>query len=163
LHPVPGFDHRSPPTAFGVRAPDRFHVDFLVPARGTEVTVRPVPELRMHAAALPHLGYLLDMPIETVVLGRESVVPLRVPRPERFVWHKLAISRLRGARSEKRSKDLAQASVLLCALAEEAPDAVTDAFRELPRALRAQARARLMGILPKLSAHERATELLRDL
>lgn len=49
----------------------------------------------------------LDAPLDTVVLGREGIVPVRVPRPERFAWHKLGIAPLRAATSEKRSKDLA--------------------------------------------------------
>lgn len=163
LHPVPPFDHRNPSTSFRVKGADRFHVDLLVPGRGTEVTVVAVPELRAHAAALPYLGYLLDGPLDAVVLGRESIVPVRVPRPERFAWHKLGISQLRAATSEKRGKDLAQASVLVAALAEDAPDALTDAFRELPRGLRTSARAGIKTIATDLSEHRRAVDLLRDL
>jgi hypothetical protein len=163
LHPVPQFDVRQPSTAFRVRGADRFHVDLLVPGRGSQVTIGSVPELRAHAAALPHLGYLLDAPLETVVFGRESVVPVRVPRPERFAWHRLTISQLRTATSEKRGKDLAQASVLVAALAEDAPDALSDAFRDLPRGLRSRALAAIRKVVADVSEHTRAVELLNDL
>ena len=38
------------------------------------------------------LEYLLKQPIEAVVPGREGVVAVRVPRPERFAWHKMLVS-----------------------------------------------------------------------
>jgi hypothetical protein len=163
LHPVPQLDPRHPSTAFRVKGADRFRVDLLAPSRGNEVSVRSLPELHAHATALPHLGYLLEAPIDAVVLGREGVVPVRVPRPERLAWHKLAISQIRAATSDKRGKDLAQASVLVAALAEEAPDALTEAFRELPRKLRTTAVGASHSILAELSDHERALDLLRDL
>jgi hypothetical protein len=88
---------------------------------------------------------------------------VRVPRPERFAWHKLAISQLRAATNEKRGKDLAQGSVLVAVLAEDAPDALTDAFRDLPRGLRSRALAAIHKIVADVSEHTRAVELLNAL
>lgn len=49
------------------------------------------------------------------------------------------------------------------ALAEDAPDALTEAFRELPRRLRASALAGIKRIAADLSDHARAVDLLKHL
>lgn len=72
-----------------------------------------VPELQAHATALPFLGYLLNAPIEGVVLGRESVVPVRIPR--------------RGALSKAR----AAAKAVLRQLETAGHERAADAMREL--------------------------------
>lgn len=164
LHPVPGFDPRLPPSSFKTPGRDRFHVDLLVPGRGKEVTTKIVPEWRAYASALPHLGYLLSEPIQTVVLGREGVVPVVVPKPEPFAWHKMAVSQLRGATREKRSKDVLQASVLFAVLAEDAPDALRSAFLALPRGLVSKVRAARASVAAELtrSGHARALDVLEE-
>ena len=80
------------------------------------MTVRRVPELKAHAQAMPHLRALLLRSVDAIVIGREGVVPVRVPRVEAFTWHKVLVSQLRGATSDKRGKDAAQAAVLLAVL-----------------------------------------------
>lgn len=162
LHPVPGFDRNAPPTSYKPPGPDRFRVDLLVPARGKVVAARAVPELSAHATALPFLGALLAEPIESVVLGREAVVPVRVPRPEAFAWHKMVVSQLRASTSDKKTKDVVQAGVVFAALADDAPDALEAAFRALPSAARTNARAGARPVRQKLEAagHDRALELL---
>lgn len=163
LRPVPGFDRRAAPTSFKVGGGDRFRVDLLVAARGSEVTTAPVPELGAHAMALPFLGYLLEASIEGVALGREVVVPLRVPRPEAFAWHKALVSQLRSETVDKGRKDTAQAAVLFAVLAEDAPDALDEAFAELPRGTRSKALRGAVSVVAQLEAagHERAAELVR--
>jgi hypothetical protein len=163
LTPVPGFDRGAPSTSYKAPGRDRFRVDLLVPARGREVTTRAVPELRAHAAALPYLDYLLEEPIDAVVLGREGVVAVCVPRPERFAWHKMLVSQMRASTSEKRGKDIQQASTLFAVLAEDAPDALQDAFAALPRSARTKARAGAALVRRQLEAsgEERGVEVLR--
>jgi hypothetical protein len=163
LHPVPSLDPKAPATSYTAAGRDRLRVDLLVPAGGSEVRVRPVPELKAHAQAMPHLRALLARPVDAIVIGREGVVPVRVPRAEAFAWHKVLVSQLRGATSDKRGKDVAQAAVLLAVLAEDAPDALEAAFGELPRAARGKTRSGLkpvVGLLER-AGHERATEALK--
>jgi hypothetical protein len=163
LLPVPGFDRKAPATSYKTAGRDRLRVDLLVPAGGSEVSIRPVPELRAHAQAMPYLRQLLARPIDAVVLGREGVVPVRVPRPEAFAWHKVLLSQLRAATSVKRGKDRAQAAVLLAVLAEDAPDALEAAFGELPRGTKSKTRnaARPLVELLERAGHERAVEVVK--
>jgi hypothetical protein len=165
LHPVPSFDRTGFSTSYKAKGQDRFRVDLLVPTRGSEVTTRSIPELRAHATALPHLGYLLDGPLEAVVLGRESIVPVRVPRPELFAWHKMLVSQLRSGTGDKTRKDLIQASVLFAVLAEDAPDALRSAFAALSRSARTKARAGARVVLHQIEAagHERSAEWMKEI
>lgn len=165
LFPVPGLDRRTPPTSYKAGGTERLRVDLLVPARGREVTIRPVPELKAYATALPYLGYLLADPIDAVLMGRENIVAVRVPRPETFAWHKMLVSQLRTTTSEKRPKDILQASVLFSVLAEDAADTLESAFAALPRGVKTTTRRGARLVLQQLDAsgHERAAELMRDL
>jgi hypothetical protein len=165
LRPVPGFGRDAPTTSYKPPGRDRLRVDLLVPGRGNEVTTREVPELNAHAMALPHLAYLLEDPIEATLLGRESVVPVRVPRPEAFAWHKMLVSQLRTSTSEKKTKDVLQAAVLFAVLAEEAPDALASSLDAVPRAARTKTLAGAKQVLAQLAArgHDRAVEAMNEL
>ena len=162
LYPVPGFDRTSPTTSYKAKGADRLRVDLLVPIGGDEVKPRAVPELNAHAMGLPFLAYLLEDPIDAVILSREGVVPVKLPRPEAFAWHKLLVSELRGSTREKRGKDLQQAAVLFAVLAEDASDALTQAFQEIPRGGKSKVRSAAKSVLELLRTanHERAAELL---
>jgi hypothetical protein len=165
LRPVPPFDRRGRATSYKVPGRDRFRVDLLVPARGQEVTTRAVPELGAYAAALPYLAYLLEQPIEAVVLGRESVVPVRVPSPERFAWHKMLVSQMRTSTTEKRGKDIQQAGTLVAVLAADAPQSLEESFAALPRSAKSKVRsgAALVRRNLEVSGEERGVELLGQL
>ena len=164
LHPVPSLDRRGHPVSYKVPGADRLRVDLLVPTQGIEVTTRAVPELSAHAAALPFLAYLLAEPIDGVILGREGVVPVKLPRPERFAWHKMLVSQLRTGTREKRAKDIHQAAVLFATMAEDAPDALRQAFAALPRGSKEKTRAGARQVLGELAAggHGRAEEVLKQ-
>jgi hypothetical protein len=165
LSPVPGFDRKSPPTSYKAPGKDRLRVDLLVPSTSGDVSIRAVPELRAHATALPHLRYLLTGGREAVLLGREGVIPVRVPRPEAFTWHKMLVSQVRTTTSDKRAKDLLQATVLFAVLAEDTPDALEVAFAAIPRAARTKTVAGARQVLARLPAagHQRASELMNEL
>jgi hypothetical protein len=164
LNPIPGLG-RNPSTSYKPPGLDRLHVDLLVPTAGTEPGIREVPELGAHATGLPHLGYLLNDPVDTVVMARDGAIPVRVPRAERFAWHKMLVSQLRGATSEKRAKDVVQAATLVAVLAEDAPDDLALAHAALPRGTRKRAAAGARQVIESLSASgcERAVEVLRTL
>ncbi|HEY3816050.1 MAG TPA: GSU2403 family nucleotidyltransferase fold protein [Polyangiaceae bacterium] len=162
LSPIPGFDRKTPATSYKSAGRDGLRVDLLVPASGSEVSTRSVPELKAHAQAMPYLRQLLARPIGGVVLGREAVVPVRIPRAEAFAWHKVLLSQLRGATSDKRGKDRTQAAVLLAVLAEDAPDALEAAFDDLPRGTRGKTRSAAEAIVEILqrAGHARAVEVV---
>jgi hypothetical protein len=165
LSGVPGLDRKAPVTSYKARGKSALRVDLLTPTSGRDVSTRAVPELKGHAAALPHLAYLLTKPVESVALGREGAVPVRVPRPEAFVWHKALVSQARGATSDKKNKDVLQACVLFAVLAEEATDSLLEAFGELPRTAAKLVRRSTAAMHARLDAggHVRATELLAEL
>jgi hypothetical protein len=157
---VPSLDRKKPGTSFKEAGKSFFQIDLLVPATvGHVIDSVPVPELKAHATALPHLRFLLGESQEAVVLAREGCCLVRVPTPERFALHKLIVSRLRK-RGDKAIKDVAQASVLLAAVAEIHPGALQDAAKSIPLSARklfvqAAPMARL-----HLEGHPRAVEIL---
>lgn len=163
LVPVPGFG-KAPSTSYKLRGTSRLRVDLLVPARGTAVTTRPVPELRAHASALPYFGYLLEETADGIVLARGAVVPVRLPTPARMAWHKMLVAGLRGSTRDKRGKDLQQAATLVAVLAEDDAGALREAFEELPRGTRSKVREGAAQVAKLLEAggHTRALESLGE-
>ena len=164
LLPVPGFGRHAPSTSFKVKGA-RLRVDLLAPGSTDGVSVKAVPELRAHATALPFLKYLLEGSRDGVVLGKENVTPVRLPRAERMALHKVLVAELRGATRDKRSKDLQQAGVLIAVLLEEAPGALEDAWRDLPRGARSKMKSALAHVGKSLAraGHVRAAEELNAL
>ena len=86
--------------------------------------------LGVWAQALPSLEFSLRSPVDAVVLGREGIL-VRVPAPERYAVHKLIVASAHtGSRRAKSAKDLAQAAVLVRALAEAPPFELTAAYED---------------------------------
>lgn len=129
---VPRLKVREPSTSFKEAGKSRFIVDLLAPSSNDRIGLVPVPELNAHAATLPYLAYLLGRTQMGLLLGTTGICPVRVPVPERFAIHKLIVSQLREKRDAKVEKDIYQASVLLAALAEIFPGAITEAVVEMP-------------------------------
>src|SRR5471032_2536550 len=99
-----------------------------------------IPELGANATALEGMDYLLGETIEAIVIGKAQLVPIRAPAPERFLWHKLAVSGLRSsAFAAKSQKDLMQAGCLAVAIFGQNPENLPAAAEELPDSLRAHA------------------------
>jgi len=168
LLPIPSLDRKGPATSFAVpprlRGKSRLRVDLLAPVSGGEARPVAVPELGAHAMGLPHLLYLLEGPVDSVVLGKNAVVPVKVPRPERLAWHKAITSELRADTSDKKQKDLDQAAVLIAILSEDAPESLLDAHAALSASSRSKVTRAADGLLARLSVagHERAVELVRE-
>jgi hypothetical protein len=133
---VPELDRRMPSASFKERGASHFRVDLLVPAKGKDYAVVPVPELKAHATELPFLAYLLGASQIVPILSPHGIVAVRVPTPERYALHKLVVSQLRGSAHPKVDKDLHQAAVLVDALAERAPGAMEDAVVASPTSAR---------------------------
>jgi hypothetical protein len=157
---VSPFDPRDPPIKFKERGRSRFTLDLLVPARGDEAGVEPVPELAAHAAALPYFRYLLGETQMAAALSSQGAAGVRIPVPERYALHKLIVSRLRRTGSEKSFKDLRQAAILIAAVGENLPGALERAYGRTPVSARSLIRKSLEAIRESLSAHPQAWEEL---
>jgi len=121
----------------------------------------PVKELGAHAQAIPLLDFLIEEPVDAVVLSPNQVIPVRVPAPERFALHKLFSSQSRKSDRDKVRKDLEQAAVIAAALEEDAPGALVDAFKSMPAVGKAAARRGARAAAKLLhGAHAEAEETL---
>lgn len=156
---VPELDRRAPSASFKERGASHFRVELLVPAKGRDYAVVPVPELKAHATGLPFLAYLLGASQMVPILSPHGIVAVRVPTPERYAVHKLVVSQLRGSAHPKVDKDLHQAAVLVDALAERAPGAIGDAIAAVPTSAR---RALARGVTALRSQLPRAAEAARE-
>ena len=163
FHPVPQLERKAPPTSFKVRG-KKLKVDLLVPAKGVPFAAVAVPELGAHATGLPHLQYLLQGSTQSVLLGRDRIVPVAVPHGGRFCVHKLAVYSMRGGNNPKSEKDLLQATVLAAAIAEEQDFMLVDAIDALEPSLRKRAKPGARRAIKLLgSEHAAAGRLLEAL
>lgn len=160
---VPGFDPRDATGKIKERGHSRFTVDLLVPGRGRDVSHRYVPELKAHAVALPHLGYLVAETQPAAALSRNGCIGVRVPLAERYAVHKLLVSRLRSSGNEKSRKDLRQAAILIAVLAETAPGAIAEAHAALSSSARGFVKNATPVLLPLLADYPAALEEVRAL
>lgn len=161
--PVPGMPSNKPSASFKLPGAGKLMVDLLVPGKETGRIVE-VRELGGHAQTIALLDFLIDAPLDGVVLSPNQVVPVRLPAPERFVLHKLFSAESRRADRSKVGKDRQQAVVLAAALEEESPGRLQAAWAEVPRSGRevikrsARTAARLLE-----GAHPQAEDALRAL
>jgi len=118
---VPRIDDPLVTTAYRNR--DRYRVEFLTPARGSEDhRGRPAKMKALGGAGaqpLRHLDYLIHQPERSVLLHGGGI-PVTIPRAERYAVHKLIVS---GERQDqvKSIKDVAQAAMLIEALRKRRP------------------------------------------
>lgn len=154
---VPGLPSQTPPTSAKLPGRDGLRVDLLTSGREVGATVA-VAELRWHAQAVPHYDYLLADALSAAMLAGGHCVPIRLPRPERLVWHKLYSSVSRAGAPEKAAKDLLQAATLAAVLVEQNDEPLAEFAREAPAAVRVAARKRLPALRKALSAHPQALE-----
>ena len=155
--PVPGLPSEEPSTSVKLPGRDGLRVDVLASGRVLGAAV-PIPELEWFAQAVPHYDYLLEGAREAAVLAGGHCVSVRMPRPERFVWHKLYSSAARQGFAEKADKDLLQAMTLAAILVEQNDEALGDSLRDAPAALRSAARKRRPAIRRALVAHPQTLE-----
>jgi hypothetical protein len=130
---VPELDSRRPSTSYLQRG-TKLKVDLLVPSKDANYGSVRVPELKAHATTLPFLGFLLAEQLDSAILARDRVIPLKVPRPERYCVHKLLVSQLRAKTgAAKDEKDLDQATLLAEVLEERFPGLVEETAEGLGR------------------------------
>jgi len=106
-------------------------VEFLTPSFGEEEPLRELPALGVSAQSLHFLNYLIAEPLHAAAVYRDGIL-VRIPRPERFAIHKLIVADRRrdGPDSLKARKDLAQAELLVTALAQDRPTDLDEAYRD---------------------------------
>ena len=152
FHEVPQIRPNAPATSFKVRGKS-LKVDLLVPSSGEPYQPVAVPELGAHATGLPHLRFLLQDPMQSILLGRDRIVPIMVPHAGRFCVHKLALYSMRGGgNNPKAQKDLSQAALLAAAIVHEQDFLLHDAIAAMEKPLREKAKA----------GAKRAIELLKE-
>lgn len=135
FHPVPGMPVSTPATSFKLPGHEALRIDVLAPGP-TLGSVVPIPELQWAAQTVPHYDYLLEDPEAGSMLAGWQCVPVRLPQPGRFVWHKLYASLHRPATfAEKAKKDRLQALTLAAVLQENEPMALKKARLAAPAAL----------------------------
>ena len=94
------------------------------------------------------------------MLAGGHCIPVKLPAPERLVWHKLYASVARKANPSKAQKDLLQAATLVAVLLEQ-DDGSLDAAKP-PRELKDAARQRLPALQDAMASHPQAlAELMR--
>ena len=161
--PVPGMPSHKPSASFKLPGAEQLLVDLLVPGKeiGKVVVVK---ELGAHAQTIPFLEFLIEEPLDAVVLSPNQVIAVKVPSPERFVLHKLFSSQSRRIDPSKTSKDREQAAVIAAALEEQMPGRLLDAWKAFPRAGKPALR-RGAGATVKLiaGAHQEAEAVMRKL
>ncbi|RED10600.1 nucleotidyltransferase family protein [Pontivivens insulae] len=127
FEPMPTLDNREAWRWRQTRG--RALVEFLTPACGEE-EVRPLAALEVRAQALRYLNYLIADRIPAAGLYRSGVL-VQVPRPERFAIHKLIVSTRRTGQDRlKAAKDVAQARLLIRALAKDRPNEIAEALAD---------------------------------
>lgn len=121
FHAVPGLDPSVPPVT--LVGPGQLRLDFLVPLKGRAKKFYYFPSVRqMGAQALRLLDFLIEQPVQSLLLTRRSAIPIQVPHPARFAIHKLLLSTRRGVHElAKKQKDLIQAEQMIEVLLREDP------------------------------------------
>lgn len=131
---VPGLPSMAPATSLKLPGRESLRVDILAPG-ATLGAVVPVPELQWAAQTVPFYDYLLANPEPGAMLAGWQCIPVRLPQPARFVWHKCYSSLHRCGFKEKAEKDRLQALTLAAVLLEDDPEALGQAFSAAPASL----------------------------
>lgn len=125
---VPHVDDPFVTTAY--RNKSFYRVDFLTPNRGSDLhQAKPVRMKALGgtgAQALRHLDFLIHETERSVLLANGGV-PVTIPRAERFAVHKLIVAAERQNQA-KAAKDVAQAAILINALATRRPRELAEAW-----------------------------------
>lgn len=105
-------------------------VEFLTPSSRPEEDIRELPALGIAAQSLHFLNDLIAEPIKAAALYRSGVL-IQIPRPEAYAIHKLIVAdRRQGPDRLKARKDIAQAALLIEALAEDRPHELREAYED---------------------------------
>lgn len=134
FHPIPGLSPAAKSTSVKLAGAEGLRVDVLTSGAQTGMSVV-LPGLHWHAQTVEHYDYLLHDTREAAVLAGGHCIPVHLPAPERFVWHKLFSSIVRKNFPEKALKDRRQATVLAAVLTDQDEDALADSAVDLPSSM----------------------------
>ncbi len=157
--PVPGMPTPAPSTSLKLPGADGLRIDLLAPGE-TLGRIVPLAELRWHAQTVPHYDYLLQDTRDAACLAGGHCVPIRLPAPERLMWHKLYSSAARSSNPSKAQKDLVQAATLAAAMVEQDDASLTESLSDAPTAVRRAAGTRVPALRRLLAAHPQALDEL---
>jgi hypothetical protein len=160
FHAVPSLSPGDGSSSVKLAGADGLRVDVLTPGRHTGQLVD-LPALRWMAQTIEYYDYLLNDTREAAVLGGAHCIPVRLPAPERFMWHKLYSSIVRKNFPEKAAKDLRQAATLAAVLTEQDDDLLPDSAAELPTGMKKVLVARVAVLEKSLDPHPAAQDALR--
>lgn len=90
---------------------------------------------------------------EAAILAGGHCIPVQLPAPERFIWHKLYSSIVRKSFPEKALKDRHQATVLAAVLTDQDEDALADSAADLPSSMRKVLSSSRSRLLKSLDEH----------
>ena len=150
--PVPGMPHSVAPSSVKRNGRDGLRVDVLAHGPTLGATV-PLPDLMWHAQTVPYFNYLLTRPRHAAILAGGQCIPVWLPEPVRFVWHKLYSSASRRSFPEKADKDLLQAATLAAVLVEQHDEPLADALTDVPVAMKVALVKRLPALRRRLHGH----------
>ncbi|MBX9902572.1 MAG: nucleotidyltransferase domain-containing protein [Burkholderiaceae bacterium] len=110
---------------------EKLLVDLLVngPKVGAPIFV---PELEAYAQSVPHLNYLVNGRLESIILSKHYAIPVYTPNPAQFAVHKLFSATSRVNQSAKSDKDILQAATVICAVEDKYPGDIEDALNAFP-------------------------------
>lgn len=157
--PVPGLPAPAPSTSLIRQGRAGLRIDMLTHGK-TLGAIVPVPALMWHAQTVPHYDYLLSQPRQAAILAGGQCIPVLLPQPVRFMWHKFYSSAARQSFPEKAAKDMLQAATLAAILVEQQDEDLRESLAELPAAMAAVLRSRLPAYQRLLAAHAAASQAL---
>lgn len=160
FHRVSGLSRGTPASSVKLPGADGLRIDVLAHGKETGQSVT-IAALQWNAQTVKHYDYLLQDVREAAVLAGGHCIPVQLPAPERFVWHKLFSSASRKTFPEKALKDLRQAITLASAITEQDSDALPDSAGALPSGMKkvlASNRAVLMKALDEHASTRQAFE-----
>lgn len=156
---VPPFNRKHAPTSFKVRG-KKLKVDLLVQAKKEFYKPVFVRALGTYAVGLPFLNYLTKNAVQSLVIGKDRLVPVMVPQAGRFCVHKLAVSALRGSTSTKAEKDIFQSAVMAAVIARDREYEIDEAFDEADIAMRKKISEGAAKALKYLEKYPEAAQIL---
>ena len=157
--PVPGLAAQAPSTSLKRLGRDGLRIDMLAHGK-TLGAIVPVPALMWHAQTVPHYDYLLSQPRQAAILAGGHCIPVLLPQPVRFMWHKFYSSATRQSFPEKADKDMRQAATLAAILVEQQDEDLGESLAGLPAAMATVLRSRLPAFLRLLAAHASTSQAL---
>jgi hypothetical protein len=159
---IPRMPSHEPSTSVKLPGREGLRIDVLAPGPEIGQTLQ-VAELEWYAQTVPYYDYMLEDNQKAVMLAGGCCIPIRLPRIERMIWHKL-YSSIDGARgADKREKDLVQAVTLATLLVEQDSVSLKQSFSAAPAELQAAALTRLQRIQSLLEAHPQTLEAFGSL